>query len=74
VHLLTSANNREGNSTIAFDESVLCDAGTEVSYHRTQVDGLSSQGGELRHTAERKTRVSRTGWEESQEAPSERVE
>jgi len=39
-----------------------------------QVDGLSSQGGELRHTAERKTRVSRTGWEESQEAPSERVE
>jgi hypothetical protein len=34
VQLLISAGNREGNSTIAFDEAVCCDAVTQVSYHR----------------------------------------
>ena len=39
-----------------------------------QVDGPSSQEDDLRHTAERKTRVSRKGWEDSQEASSVRME
>ncbi|MFX1518568.1 MAG: hypothetical protein ACFFCD_01400 [Promethearchaeota archaeon] len=32
--MLTSAVSREGKRTIAFDEFLWCDAGTEVSYHR----------------------------------------
>ncbi|WP_287584546.1 hypothetical protein [Candidatus Borrarchaeum sp.] len=38
-----------------------------------QVDRPSSKEDDLRHTAERKTRVSRKGWEDSQEVPSFRV-
>ncbi|MFX1520708.1 MAG: hypothetical protein ACFFCD_12395 [Promethearchaeota archaeon] len=72
--MLTSANSREGKSTIAFDESVLCDAGIEVSYHRMPGGQAILKRDDLRHTAERKTRVSRTGWEYSQETSSVRVE
>ena len=39
-----------------------------------QVDGPSSKGDDLRHTAERKTKVSRKGWEDSQETSSVRME
>ena len=72
--MLTSAVNREGKSTIAFDESLWCDAGIEVSYHRMPGGRAILKRDDLRHTAKRKTRVSRKGWEDSQEASSVRLE
>jgi len=72
--LLTSAGNREGKRTIAFDEPYGVMLELKFPITECQVDGPSSQGDELRHTADRKTRVSRKGWEDSQEAPSVRVE
>ncbi len=71
--MLTRAVNREGNSRIAFDESYGVMLEMKVPITECQVDGPSSQEDDLRHTAERKTKVSRKGWEDSQEAPSVRV-
>ena len=73
VQFLTSAVNREGKRTIEFDESYSVMLELRFPITECQVDGPSSCEDELRHTAERKTKVSRTGWEDSQEAPSERV-
>ncbi|MFX1465416.1 MAG: hypothetical protein ACFFA5_02955 [Promethearchaeota archaeon] len=72
--MLTRAVSQEGNSRIAFDESHQCDAGIEGSYHRMPGGQAILKKDDLRHTAERKTRVSRKGWEDSQETSSVRME
>ncbi|WP_287587690.1 hypothetical protein [Candidatus Borrarchaeum sp.] len=72
--MLTRANNREGKRTIAFDESQKCDTGNESSYHRMPGGRAILKRDDLRHTAKHKTRVSRKGWEDSQEMPSVRME
>ena len=74
VQLLTRAGNREGNRIIACDESVSCDGESHgFLSQNTRWTGHPHKG-DLRYTAKGKTKVSLTGSEDSQEAPSVRVE
>jgi hypothetical protein len=74
VQLLTRAGNREGNRIIAFGEPVSCDIGNRGFLSQNARWTGHPHKDDLRHTAKGKTKVPLTGSEDSQEAPSVRVE